>query len=239
MFQDDTLRDKHRKYLDQLKWDESLDSSRSKRFVPAVADSQNRGVLDNAGHPVDTPHTVFVDDDIYAEVHLRIRIEQAIAASIEAMFITLGESDLAARQDPVSWDKLIEMVISHFNIVSGLVINTRTVGPPPEFLARTIQLIDAFHEGRKSFQLRDMSVLAGHLSHIATTSRWLTHLLSHLYTSLAHALANNKAYKLHTNKSFREAVERAAKAELRVIITARSMKVLFTVPSTGPKSPTF
>jgi hypothetical protein len=215
LFQDDTLRDKHRKYLDQLKWDESLDSSRPKRFVPAVADSQNRGVLDDAGHPEDTPHTLFVDDDIYAEVYIRIRIEQAIAASIEAMFITLGESDLAARQDPVSWDKLVEMVISHFNKVLGLVINTRTmdVGPPPEFLARTIQLIDAFHEGRKSFQLRDMSVLVGHLNHIATTSRWLTHLLSHLYTSLAHALADNKAYELHTNKSFREAVERAAKAE--------------------------
>ncbi len=215
LFQDDTLRAKHRKYLDQLQWDVSLDSSSSKTFVPAFRDSQNPGVFDESGRPLDTPHALFVDDDIYAEVYCRIRVEQAIAASIEAMFITLGESDLSSRVDPVSWDKLIEMAISHFNKVLGLEFNTRKmdVGPPPEFTARTVQLLDAFHAGRKSFCLKEMSVLVGHLNHLATTSRWMTHLMSHLYTSLAHALADNKAFELQTNKNFRDAVKRAAQKE--------------------------
>jgi hypothetical protein len=46
---------------------------------------------------------MFVDDDVYIEVYIRWRVEQAIAASIEAMFITLGQSDLPLRQDPISW----------------------------------------------------------------------------------------------------------------------------------------
>lgn len=215
LFQDTSLRHKHRKYLDKLQWDVSLDSVREKKFAPAYRDSQNRGVLDEDGIPVDTPHALFVDDDIYAEVYCRIRVEQAIAASIEAMFILLGESDLTCRVDPVSWDKLVDMVISHFNKVLGLEFNTRKmdVGPPPEFLARTIQLLDAFHDGRKSFQLKEMSSLIGHLNHVATTSRWMNHLLSHLYLSMAHAMRDIKAHEISTNKQFREAIKRAAAKE--------------------------
>ena len=215
LFSDSSLRDKHRKYLDKLQWDVSLDSSSSKRFVPACPDSQNQGVFDSEGRPLNTPHHVFVDDDIYAEVYIRERVEQAIAASIEAMFITLGESDLTRRADPISWDKLIEMTISHFNKVLGMEINTRKmdVGPPPDFVASTMKLLDSFHEGRKSFTVQEMSSLVGNLSHIANTSRWLTHILSHLYTSISAALKVNKAHEIRTNKAFREALRRAEDSE--------------------------
>ena len=211
LFQDKSLRIKHRKYLDKLQWDDSLDSARPKRFVPAFRDSKNQGVLDAAGNPEDTPHDLFVDDDIYAEVYLRERVEQAIACSIEAMFICLGESDLTKRQDPISWDKLVECIISHFNKVLGLDFNTRKmdVGPPPEFVARTLTLLDAFHEGRKAFLIKEMSSLVGHLSHIGTTSRWLPHVLSHLYTSITAALKNNRAYEIESNKAFRLALKEA------------------------------
>eukprot|EP00984_Skeletonema_dohrnii_P032689 scaffold27225_cov80-Skeletonema_dohrnii-CCMP3373.AAC.3 len=216
LFKDHSLRDKHRKYLDKLQWDVSLDSSSRKKFVPAHADSQNQGVLDASSQPADTPHDMFVDDDIYAEVYLRWRVEQAIAASIEAMFITLGQSDLLHRQDPISWDKLIEMVISHFNKVLGVEIDTRqmTVGPPPAFISRTLDLLDAFHEGRKAFTVQEMSTLVGNLGHIASTSRWLTHLLSHLYTSIATALRNNRAYEIETSAAFRDALRKASASEL-------------------------
>ena len=210
LFQDKSLRHKHRKYLDKLQWDVSLDSAARKRFVPACPDSQNTGVLDENGNPTDTPHYLFVDDDIYVDVYIRERIEQAIAASIEAMFITLGESDLTFRQDPISWDKLIDMIISHYNKVLGLEFNTRKmdVGPPADFVAGTLKLLDAFHEGRKAFTVKEMSSLLGHLGHIATTSRWLTHLLSHLYTSVSSALQINTAYEIHSSKAFRAAIKR-------------------------------
>ena len=209
LFSDNSLRDKHRQYLDLLQWDVSLDSKATKRFVPACPDSRNKGVRDSTGQPCNTPHHMFVDDAVYAEVYLRVRVEQAIAASIEAMFITLGRSDLAHMQDPVSWDKLVEMVISHFNKVLGVEINTRAldVGPPPEFVARTVSLLSSFHKNRKSFTVQEMSTLVGHLSHIATTSRWLTHLLSHLYISIASSLQVNKAHEISTNKAFRDAIK--------------------------------
>jgi hypothetical protein len=215
LFKDSSLRDKHRKYLDQLQWDASLDSTKKKRFVPAFPDSMNKGVFDADGNPADTPHAMFVDDDIYAEVYIRWRVEQAIAASIEAMFITLGQSDLLRLQDPISWDKLVGMIISHFNKVLGMEFNTRQmdVGPPPEFLARTLSQLDAFHEGRKAFTVQEMSTLVGHLSHIATTSRWLSHLLSHLYTSITSALQLNRAHEIDTNKAFRQALKKVATDE--------------------------
>lgn len=215
LFDDKSLRAKYRKYLDQLTWDPSLDSNKKKTFVPAFADSQNKGVFDQDGNPVSTPHAMFVDDDVYIEVYLRERVEQAIAASIEAIFITLGHSDLSRLQDPISWDKLFTMVISHFNKVLGVEINTRRldVGPPPEFVARTLAQLNAFHEGRKAFTVKEMSTLVGLLGHIATTSRWLTHLLSHLYTSIASALKINQAHELTTNKKFREAMKAVADDE--------------------------
>ena len=45
-----------------------------------------------------------MDDLIYADVYeeTNIRMEQAIAAGIEAIFILLGRSDLTKRQDPVA-----------------------------------------------------------------------------------------------------------------------------------------
>ena len=86
---------KHQIYLDRLKWQRSLGSKKAK-FTQATPDSLNTGVRDDEGHGTMTPHDIFVDNDIYAEIYCWERIEQAIAASIEAIFITLGQSDLAS-----------------------------------------------------------------------------------------------------------------------------------------------
>ena len=91
LFKDKSLRKKHEKYLKRIKFGPTL-SHRPKQVVIAKACSQNRGVLDSKGQQQPTPHRLFVDDGIYAEVYKRRRIEQAIAASIEAIFIILGKS---------------------------------------------------------------------------------------------------------------------------------------------------
>eukprot|EP00984_Skeletonema_dohrnii_P004016 scaffold1378_cov149-Skeletonema_dohrnii-CCMP3373.AAC.1 len=54
-----------------------------------------------------------------------------------------------------------------------------------------------------------MSELLGLLQHIANSSRWLNHILSHLYTSLGAALGLNKAFLLNTSKAFRVALDLA------------------------------
>lgn len=215
LFEDSSLREKHRKYLDQLRWDPALKSSQRKTFVPAKADAKNPGVLDEHGNPVPTPHAMFVDDDCYADAYLIARIEQAVAASIEAIFIALGESDLLSRQDPISWDKLFEMIISYINKILGMIIDTRAmdVGPPTDFLARTIKKLRAFHDKRKSFTVQEMTELAGLLGHIASTSRWLRHLLSHLYSSITAALNINKSHLISSNTRFRNAIKAARQSD--------------------------
>ena len=113
LFSDMTLRSKHRKYLDKMQWQQSIGSTKS-CFTVATCDTLNQGVLDSSGNTVNTPHDMFVDDDIYADVYnnSQERLEQAAAASIEAIFITLGISDLASRQDPISFDKFFEMPVA-------------------------------------------------------------------------------------------------------------------------------
>ena len=140
LFNDKSLVEKHRKYLDQLNWSKKL--GKGTNFVPAHANDVHKGVMGEDGMPVNTPHHFFVDDDVYAEVYDVGRIEQTIAAGIEALFLLLGESDLAKRQDPVSWDKLIEMMIHFRNKILGFIINTRrmTIMTPHDYVQKVVKL---------------------------------------------------------------------------------------------------
>eukprot|EP00957_Ditylum_brightwellii_P209251 15360977-Ditylum_brightwellii.AAC.1 len=50
----------------------------------------NKGVLDEAGNPVPTPHNMYVNDNLIADV--KSKIIQAMSASIGALFILMGYS---------------------------------------------------------------------------------------------------------------------------------------------------
>jgi hypothetical protein len=151
-------------------------------FTPVHPCSKNTGVMDEHGLPVPTPHNFFVDDDCIVEVYIRMRIKQAVAASIEAIFRLLGKPDITKRQDqdPVSWDKLLEMLVNYANILLGHHINTRKmiVSVPHDYL----------------------NTLNNH--HAAEMLRWLKHLMGHLYTSLAAALGASNQHLLLTSKTF-------------------------------------
>jgi hypothetical protein len=125
LFDDDSLVEKNRHYLDQLSWGDSLGNP--KRLSQARACRMHQGVLDSSGRPVNTPHTFYVDDGIYCKVHDRTRVRRAAAASIEAIFRLLGESALTQRQDPILWEKLLEMIINFINIILGHSVNTHTM----------------------------------------------------------------------------------------------------------------
>ena len=146
LFSDNTLRHKHRKYLDQLRWDRSLNGGDA-TYTIAKPCQQRRGVLDDKGELVPTPQRMFVDDSVYADIYNKdkARIEQAIAAGIEAIFILLGRSDLSKRQDPVSFDKMVEMMVSHLNKVLGQIIDTRqmNIGVPQSYIAQILMLLKA------------------------------------------------------------------------------------------------
>ena len=216
LFHDKSLVAKHRSRLDQLKWSKQLGKGKASDFVPAHANERFKGVLDEkTGELTPTPHHLFVDDDLYAELFDKARVEQTVAAGIEAIFMILGESDLARRQDPISWDKLLEMVIHYKNVALGQLVNTRdmTVETPPEFIAKVVKLLNTTWRGgtngRKSFKLKEAEILAGLLIHVSNTALWLKHLMSHVFTSIAAALKGNTSYLICTNKHFREQIKLA------------------------------
>ena len=68
LFDDKFLVLKHKKYLDQIQWQCSLDSPKVS-FTLATPCALNTGVLNGTGQPTNTPHDMFVDDDVYVEVY--------------------------------------------------------------------------------------------------------------------------------------------------------------------------
>ena len=209
LFEDTSLREKHRHYLDKLKWNPALGTA-TQPFTPATADSTHTGVRKRDGTDKNTPQDMFVDDVVLAEVHLVPRVEQAVAASIESIFTVLGESCPEARQDPISWDKLFDMIIDFCNKILGVMINTRTmtVRVPIDYVQSTVTLMDThWHHKRKTVTISEIEELTGRLGHIAQTSPWLRFMMSEVYTSLKHMLQLSHECLVTTNAQFRRALK--------------------------------
>jgi hypothetical protein len=180
LFSDDSLRDKHWKYLNRLKWDRSLGKTSAAQFAKAVRDPNIPPPCTSLGSLAPTPHHIYVNDGIYVGWFDVIRIERAAAASIEAIFILLGPSALDRRQDPISFDKLEEMVIGPINRILGHVIDTHrlTVDTPEDFLTQLRHhLLTTWVPHCRSFSDHKAETLAGQLSHVSFAAPWLRHLM--------------------------------------------------------------
>jgi hypothetical protein len=169
-FFDTSLVTKHCTLLDKIKWCRSLDGKKRPRFTRVFCDALNRGIFDAHGSPAPTPHGVYVNDDIYLDVAKKRRFKQAIAASIKAIFMLLGESNTALRQDPISLDKLHKLLVAPVNRILGLILDLRqmTVGTLPDFIVSTINLLrTTWGPHRHSFKVKEAEELTGKLNHIA------------------------------------------------------------------------
>ena len=209
LFYDTSLVSKHRDVLDKIQWCRSLHNRTKPRFTRAHRDALNQGVIDASGNPAPTPHGVYVDDDIYLDVADTHRFEQAIASSIEAVFVLLGEPNPTLRQDPISWDKLHGLFVAPTNMILGLVLDLRrlTVSIPTEFTRATVVLLQTtWGPHRRSFQVKEAETLTGKLNHIAFGAPWLRHLLGNIYSSISRSLRINKSHLIRTSKHFREAL---------------------------------
>jgi hypothetical protein len=200
---------KHRAVLDNIKWCHSLRSKTCPRFTQAFRNAINQGVCDAAGTPSPTPNWIYVNNDIYLDVTNTRRFEQAIAASIDAIFILLGDSNTALRQDPISWDKLYELRVAPVNKILGLTLDlwNLTAGTPSDFVSATITLLRmAWGPHRRSFKAKEAKELTGKLNHIAFSAPWLKFLLGNIYSSLATALRLNNSHLIRTSWRFCEAL---------------------------------
>jgi len=160
---------------------------------------------------------MFVDDDLYADVCDKTRVEQVGAASVEAIFTVLGHSELAVRQDPISWDKFVKMPVDWRNRALGTDIDTRRLAArtPESYTKRTVAILEkTWHGGnstRHTFLINEAEVLAGRLGYNADTQPWLKCVMSSMYASLAHALGSSRAHLVRSDRDFRALVKHVRK----------------------------
>jgi len=180
---------KHKKLLDLIKY--SPLSSTTTTYVNAVPDSLNKGVLGKNSLPINTPHNMFVDDNVIAEIRPRMR--QAQAASAESLFRIAGFPNPVLRRSPLSMDKYYAATCSFFKKQLGYLIDTRKmyVSFSTEKFEAMFQVLNDWHKKRKSYTIKQAARLAGSLEFFASVTPWIRFITTSLKHSIVLALRQN------------------------------------------------
>ncbi len=158
----------------------------------------NRGIIHDFGNRIDLPACIYVDDAKMLAVSID-HMKMVLAAMIEAIFVVMGEPNESVRQCPLAMDKWLELIIGPRRMVLGLIIDTNkmTVSIPAKYRWEVLQLLNTtWHSSWRRFKVSEAQKLTGKLARFAEGANWVFHLLSHLYSSIAYALSNNKALLL-------------------------------------------
>jgi hypothetical protein len=162
-----------------LKWEE-IDSSAE--LTPAFSCTINRGIMDDAGNRIDLPARIYFDDALMLALDVD-HMKMVLAAMIEAIFIVMGEPNVAVRQCPLAMDKWLELVLGPKQTMLGLIIDTNrlTVAIPSKYLQEVLKLHNStWHPNRRCFRVSEAQKLTGKLARLAKGANWVFHLLSHL-----------------------------------------------------------
>jgi hypothetical protein len=78
---------------------------------------------------------VYIEDALMLALDID-HMKMVLAAMIEAIFVVMGEPDVAVRQCPLAMDKWLELVIGPKQTMLGLTIDTDrlTIAIPAEYL---------------------------------------------------------------------------------------------------------
>ena len=133
----------------------------SVKFVQACACSQQRGIINDDGSFKPTPHKIYVDDNLIAD--LRRCMLFALAAAIESIFTIMGHPLIHVRQCTVALDKWCLLSILHHQKLIGLIFNKRkmTVGTPDDFRLEVLDLINSDWSNQQKFDVSSMETLIG------------------------------------------------------------------------------
>ena len=137
-------------------------------------------------------------------------MELKLAALIKAIFTIMGEADVIVRQCPLAMDKWLELVVGPILTMLGLTINTNrlTVAIPAKYVTDVRDTINTtWHTSRCTFTVQEAHTLTGKLGHLSKGAPWVFHLLTHLYASIAFALAQNKRLLTESSRKFRDVVQ--------------------------------
>jgi hypothetical protein len=192
---------KHKTFIDMLKWEE-IDPSAE--LTPSFSCNINCGIMDDAGNWMDHLARIYVDDALMLALNID-HMKMVLAATIEAIFVVMGKPDVMVRQCPLTIDKWLELVIVPNQTMLGLIINTNrlTIVIPAKYLQEVLNLLNStWHPNRRRFKVSEAQKLTGKLSCLAEGANWVFHLFSHLYSSIAYALSENKRLLTESSEEF-------------------------------------
>jgi hypothetical protein len=197
----------HAELLSLLKWDD-LVLAASQSMPPAVPCTLNQGVLNHNGNVIATNGNIYVDDILGVGVS-KDYVNKLLAATIEAIFTVCGEPQIDIRQCPLSLEKWLEMMIGPTQIVFGLYVNTNkmTIGITQEYREQVKSMLnDNWTSKCRFFRAGDMQKLVGKIARLGEGAPWIFKLMSHICTSLAFALQNNKTLLKASSHKFRSLI---------------------------------
>ena len=198
---------KHKHYIDMVKWE--VPSPDAPPPVRAAKCKLNPGVFDSVGNRIHHPSRIWVDDTLIAAVGT-FAMKMALAAVIEAIFVVMGEPNTQLRQCPLAMDKWMLLIVAERQLALGLIINSRslTVAISTKYLADTLHLIQTtWHVGRNRFRANEAAKLVGKIGRLREGAPWIRYLVSHLYASIAFALAQNQTFLKSTSVEFQRQIK--------------------------------
>ena len=199
---------KHKAFLDMIRWEPVDGTLFSVNITPAISCALNKGILDDQCNRAVLPARIYVDDALMLAID-RAQMELTLSALIEAIFVVMGKPDTQVRQCPLAMDKWLDLTIGPRQVMLGLIVDTTTmtVSLPEAYISEVLDLLNStWHPSRRSFTVQEAQTLTGKLGHIAEGAHWVFHLLTHLYASIALALANNKHFLQQSSREFRDIV---------------------------------
>jgi hypothetical protein len=120
-----------------------------------------------------------------------------------------GRANIEVRQCSLSLEKWLELVVGSIQTVLGLTVDTNrlTVAITKEYRDQVSELITLHWPiSRRIFKVTDIQKLVGKLARLGEGAPWIYKIMSHIYTSLAFALRQNKELLLVCSSKFREIV---------------------------------
>jgi hypothetical protein len=151
----------------------------SAKLTPAFSCTINRDIMDDSRNRIDLPACIYVDNALMLALDID-HMKMILAAMIKAIFIVMGEPDVAVRQCPLAMDKWLELVIGPKQTMLGLIIDTNrlTVPIPPKILQEVLELLNpTWHPNRRRFKVSEAQKLTGNLARLAEGANWVFHLL--------------------------------------------------------------
>jgi hypothetical protein len=162
---------RHKTFIDVLRWEE-IDPSAE--LTPAFSCTINHGIMDDAGNWMDLPARIYVDNALMLALDVD-HMKMVLAATIKAIFVVIGEPDVAVRQCPLAMRKWLELVISPKQTMLGLIIDTNrlTVTIPPKYLQELLELLNStWHPNRRRFKVSEAQKLTK-LARLAKGANWV------------------------------------------------------------------